>query len=144
VFGLNGLGFVAANQLNRRLLRTHAPDAVLGWASWAALAAAVLMALAAVGGLGERWTVLPLLFLVLASYRVMQANTMAGALNVAPRRAGSISALMGGLAFATGALAAWVAGALHDGTPRPMALVMLACLVGSAVALRTLAFPQRS
>src|ERR1700741_543212 len=104
----------------------------MGWAAGAALATAVLMALAAVSGFGERWTVLPLLFLVLASYSVMQANTMAGALNFDPRRAGSVSALMGGLAFATGAMAAWVAGALYDGTPRPMALVMLACLAGSA------------
>jgi len=143
VFGINGVGFVAANQLNRRLLRTRTPDVVLGWACWAALAAAALMTLAATTGFGERWTVLPLLFLVLGSYSVMQANTMAGALSVDPRRAGSISAVMGGLAFATGALAAWAAGALHDGTPRPMAAVMLACLAGSAVALRILALPPR-
>lgn len=142
VFGINGAGFVLANQLNRRLLRSRAPDAVLRWASWAALVVAVLLTLAAATGFGERWTVLPLLFLVLASYSVMQANTMAGALNVDPRRAGSISALMGGLSFGAGALAAWVAGALHDGTPRPMAVVMLVCLAGSAVALRTLAFPR--
>jgi len=142
VFGINGAGFVIASQLNRRLLRRHTPDAVLGWAAWAGIAAAALMTLAAVTGFGERWSVLPLLFLVLSSYSVMQANTMAGALNVDPRRAGSISALLGGLSFATGAVAAWAAGALHDGTPRPMAAVMLVCLIGSATALRTLALPK--
>ena len=144
VFGINGVGFVVANQLNRRLLRARTPDTVLEWASWAALAAALLMTLAAVTGFGERWTVLPLLFLVLASYSVMQANTMAGALNVDPRRSGSISALMGASSFATGAAAAWVAGALHDGTPRPMAVVMLVCLTGSALALHAFALPKRA
>jgi DHA1 family bicyclomycin/chloramphenicol resistance-like MFS transporter len=73
----------------------------------------------------------------------MQGNTMAGALNVDPRRAGSISALMGGVAFATGAIASSVAGVFHDGTPRPMAATMLIALLGSALALRALAFrPQ--
>src|SRR5579864_9596195 len=95
--------------------------------------------LAAVTGVGGEAGVLVLLFLVLASYGLMQGNTMAGALNVDPRRAGSISALMGGLTFATGAGAAWLVGVLHDGTPGPMGLIMLACMLGSAISLRALA-----
>ncbi len=95
-------------------------------------------------GIGERWTVLPLLFLLLGSYGFMGGNTMAGALNVDPRRAGAISAVMGGVSFGMGALASAAAGILHDGTPRPMALVMLAAMVGSALALRFLALPKRS
>jgi DHA1 family bicyclomycin/chloramphenicol resistance-like MFS transporter len=119
------------------------PDQVLARASFAALGFAVLLALAALTGFGERWTILPLLFCVLASYGFMQGNTTAGALNVDPRRAGSISALMGALSFGTGALASSLAGALHDGTPRPMALIMLTALAGSAVALHALALrPQ--
>ena len=104
---------------------------------------AALMSLAAVTGFGERWTVLPLLVLVFTSLGFIQGNTMAGALNVDPRRAGSISALLGGVSFGTGAAASALAGLLHDGTPRPMALVMLVSLVGSALALRFLALPQR-
>ena len=144
VFGVNGVGFVVASQLNRRLLRRWSPDEVLRGASNSAIVCAVLLTAAAVTGVGERWSVLPLLFLVLASYSLMQGNTMAGALNIDPRRAGSISALMGAASFATGAAAAWIAGALHDGTPRPMAAVMLVCLIGSAVALRAFALPKRT
>lgn len=142
VFGINGAGYVIGSQLNRRLLRRRSPDTVLSWGSWGALAVALALMLAAVTGFGGRWSVLPLLFLMLGSYSLLQANTMAGALNIDPRRAGSISALLGGLSFSAGAAAAWAGGALHDGTPRPMAAVMLACLTGSAVALRTLAFPR--
>ena len=40
-----------------------------------------LLLVAAVTGVGERWSVLPLLFLLLSTYGFMQGNTMAGALN---------------------------------------------------------------
>jgi DHA1 family bicyclomycin/chloramphenicol resistance-like MFS transporter len=142
VFGLNAVGIIGANQVNRWVLRRMTPDEVLARASVIATGFAALLALAAVTGIGERWSVLPLLFLTLASYGFMQGNTMAGALNVDPRRAGSISALLGGASFGVGALASAAAGLLHDGTPKPMAFVMLASLAGSAVVLRWLALPR--
>lgn len=142
VFGLNAAGVIGANQINRYLLRRATPDEVLARASLIATGFAILLALAAVSG-GGRWSVLPLLFCVLASYGFIQGNTMAGALNVDPRRAGSISALIGGLSFGTGALAASLGGAAHDGTARPMALIMLAALAGSAVALHRMALQPR-
>jgi DHA1 family bicyclomycin/chloramphenicol resistance-like MFS transporter len=142
VFALNAFGLIGASQVNRFLLRTRTPDQVLSRSSLVACGFAVLMVLAAATGIGERWTVLTLLFLTLATYGFMQGNTMAGALNVDPRRAGSISALMGAMSFAVGAVASWAAGAFHDGTPRPMAGVMLAALLGSAAALRFLALPK--
>jgi DHA1 family bicyclomycin/chloramphenicol resistance-like MFS transporter len=142
VFGLNSIGIVAGAQVNRHLLRRWTPERVLARSSVIAVGLAVLLSLAAVTGIGERWTVLPLLFLVFSSLGFIQGNTMAGALNVDPRRAGSISALLGGVSFGMGALASALAGVLHDGTPRPMALVMLAALVGCALALRLLALPS--
>jgi len=143
VFGLNAAGLIGASQVNRLILRRTTPDAVLARSSVIALLLSIALTLAAATGLGERWTILPLLFAVLASYGFMQGNTMAGALNVDPRRAGSISALMGGASFGVGALAAALAGVLHDGTPRPMAIVMMLALAGSAASLRFLALrPQ--
>jgi DHA1 family bicyclomycin/chloramphenicol resistance-like MFS transporter len=142
VFGLNAVGIIGSNQVNRFLLRRRTPDQVLARSSVIAVGFAVLLMLAAVTGVGERWSVLPLLFLLLATYGFMQGNTMAGALNVDPRRAGAISALMGAVSFGTGALASAAAGVLHDGTPRPMALVMMVALAGSAACLRFLALPK--
>ncbi len=146
VFGINALGVIGASQVNRRLLRRRTADAILAKASIVSVAAAVLLAGAAFTGLGGRWSVLGLLFVVLASFGLMQGNTMAGALSVDPRRAGSISALMGGASFAAGAIASWLGGAFHDGTARPMATVMLVCLTGSCAALVLLALrrPQAS
>lgn len=142
VFGLNAAAIIGASQVNRYLLRRSTPDQVLERASQAAVLASIALALAALTGFGERWSILPLLFVLLGSYGFMQGNTMAGALNVDPRRAGSVSALMGGASFGVGALAASLSGAFHDGTPRPMAVVMALAVIGSAVALRTLALPK--
>lgn len=128
--------------MNRYLLRRSTPDQVLERASQAAVLASIALALAALTSFGERWSILPLLFVLLGSYGFMQGNTMAGALNVDPRRAGSVSALMGGASFGVGALAASLSGAFHDGTPRPMAVVMALAVIGSALALRTLALPK--
>lgn len=143
VFGINAVAVIGASQVNRWLLRRHLADKILARASLASVAAAVLLSVAALTGVGGMWSVLPLLFLVLGSYGLMQGNTMAGALSVDPRRAGSISALMGGASFGAGALASWLGGALHDGTARPMALVMLVCLAGSSAALYLLAFRRK-
>jgi DHA1 family bicyclomycin/chloramphenicol resistance-like MFS transporter len=142
VFGLNAVGVIGSNQVNRFLLRRRTPDQVLARASVIAVGVAVLLMIVAVTGIGERWSVLPLLFLLLSTYGFLQGNTMAGALNVDPRRAGAISALMGAVSFGMGALASALAGVLHDGTPRPMAAVMLAALAASAAALHLLALPR--
>jgi MFS transporter, DHA1 family, multidrug resistance protein len=144
VFGLNAFGIIGANQVNRYLLRRRTPDQVLATASLVSTGIAALLALVAVTDWGGEWGVLTLLFVLLASYGFIQGNTTAGALSVDPLRAGSVSALTGAASFGAGALAASISAALHDATARPMALIMLVAITGSAVALHTLALPPRS
>lgn len=142
IFAFNAVGIIGASQINRLLLRRTTPDRVLMRASLASLVFAFLLVGAAWTGWGGQWTVLPLLFLSLSTYGLMGGNTMAGALSVDPRRAGSTSALMGSASFGAGAIASWVSGLLHDGSPRPMAGVMFICLVGSALAIFLIALPR--
>jgi DHA1 family bicyclomycin/chloramphenicol resistance-like MFS transporter len=141
IFALNSIGIIGASQINRLLLRHATPDRVLVRASLAAVGMAVLLGIAAWTGFGGAWTVLPLLFLSLSTYGLMGGNTTAGALSVDPKRAGSTSALLGGAWFGFGALLSLVGGQLHDGTARPMAGLMCACLVGSALAIFFIAVP---
>jgi DHA1 family bicyclomycin/chloramphenicol resistance-like MFS transporter len=142
VFGLNAVAIIGASQVNRYVLRRATPDEVLDRASLIGVAASAALAIAALTGWGERWSVLPLLFVLLGTYGFLQGNTMAGALNVDPKRSGSVSALMGGASFGVGAVASSLAGVFHDGTPRPMAVTMLVAMIGSALTLRLLALPR--
>lgn len=143
VFSANAVGLMAGGSLNRRLLKRRTPDQVLRVSGWVTAAVTAMMLICALSGLGGRWGMLGLLFLMLSSYGLLQGNTMAGALNLDPLRGGSGSALMGGLSFAVGAAASVIAALAHDGTPVPMAVVMAVSSLGSALALVLLALPKR-
>jgi DHA1 family bicyclomycin/chloramphenicol resistance-like MFS transporter len=142
LFSLNAVAIIGSSQLNRYALRNATTDQVLSRASNASIVVGLLLALAAVTGVGGPWTVLPLLFLLMGTYGFMGGNTTAGALSVDPLRAGATSALLGAASFGCGALASSLAGAFHDGTARPMALVMLGAMAGSVASLRLLALPK--
>ena len=144
LFSLNAVAIIGSSQLNRYALRNATTDQVLSRASNASVVVGVLLALAAVTGIGGPWTVLPLLFALLGTYGFMGGNTTAGALSVDPLRAGATSALLGAASFGAGALASTLAGLFHDGTARPMALVMLGAMAGSVASLRLLALPRKA
>jgi DHA1 family bicyclomycin/chloramphenicol resistance-like MFS transporter len=141
VFGVNALGLIGMSQVNAHLLRRHSPERILVRSRLASILFAVALAADAWTGFGGMWGVLAPLFLVIASFGLVGANTQAAGLNIDPIRAGSVSALMGGASFGAGALVAGVTGLLQDGTARPMAGVILAAIIASSIALYTLAAP---
>ena len=134
-FGLNASGLVLLSQRNRALLARHAPERI---------ALAGVAALAAVAGLlvlfGWRlprlWTIEPCLFVYVATLGVVSANTAALALEQQAARAGLASALMGTLQFAMSAAASAAVVRFADGTPVPMAAIMLVCAVAAGILLR--------
>jgi MFS transporter, DHA1 family, multidrug resistance protein len=142
VFGLNAGAMIAMSQVNGHLLRRYTPEQLLIWARPVTIAFAFVLAVSAFTGLGGMWGVLVPLFFILGSFGFIGPNTMAGGLNLDPRRAGSISALMGGAQFAVGALASAAITVVGDPGPRPMAAVILVCIVASTAALYALALPK--
>jgi DHA1 family bicyclomycin/chloramphenicol resistance-like MFS transporter len=144
VFGINAGSMIAMSQVNGHLLRRHSPERLVAWARPVSLVFALALAGDAFTGFGGMWGVLVPLFFIMGTFGFVGPNTMAGGLNIDPRRAGSISALMGGAQFGCGALASGLIGAFHDNGPRPMGIVIFACLVLSSVALYTLALPRRA
>lgn len=64
---------------------------------------------------------------------IVMPNTMVGAIGPFPRTAGAASALAGFLQMLAGAAAGMTVGRLHDGTARPMALVIAGAAVAAAV-----------
>lgn len=140
-FGLNALGYVALSQVNARLLKTRSLTGLLRRAApMPALAGLVLSSFGLAG-----WLPLPLVmagfFLYVASLGFIGPNSMAAALATHGQMAGKASALMGSLQFGLATLAGGVVGLLHDGTARPLMLVMALCGVGAWLALRWVEAP---
>jgi DHA1 family bicyclomycin/chloramphenicol resistance-like MFS transporter len=139
---INALGLLGASRLNRRLLRTRRPQAILAGSA----RNAVLLGVAYVAFAATLWGELPvlllLIFLAVASLSIVQNNTLACALSVDPQRAGAAAALFGAATFGIGTLMSYLAGLLYDGSARPMTLVIALNLLGTAAALRWLALPS--
>ncbi|MBV9511232.1 MAG: multidrug effflux MFS transporter [Caulobacteraceae bacterium] len=143
VFGTNAVGLVVGAQVNARLARRLAFDRILRLANAGVLLSSIALLVDALTRLGGFLGVAAPLFLIIGGMGFNQANTVAGALNVDPRRAGATAALLGSGSFAAGAGASALAGALRDGTPRPMAAVILASMLIAFISLTTLVRPAR-
>ena len=132
LFAISATGFIGASQLNPWLLHRFGAQRVVAFALRLSGAAVVVLAIAAVTGIGG----LPGIFLpaavALACTGLVFPNAAVGALSRHPARAGSASALLGTLQFSCAALGSALVGALADGTPLPMGLLMV---VGAAAAL---------
>ncbi len=140
-FAVIAVGVIGSSQVNRSLLTRYDSDRIIGTASIAGALAGILLVVASF--LAGQWVMLALLFVALSSFGLIAANATAGALGVDPLRAGATSALIGSASFAVGAVAATIAGAFHDGTSRPMAVVMAVALAGTAAAVHGLALRAR-
>ena len=143
VFGINAAGLIGMSQVNAHLLRTHAPETILARSRPVSIGFAIWLAADAFTGFGGMWGILAPLFLVLASFGLVGANTQAAGLSVDPSRAGSISALMGGASFGAAALVASLTAAVPLGPAQAMSLVILLAILASTAALYGLARPNR-
>lgn len=113
-FGANALGLIGASQINRRLLRTRTPDAVLARAMWLLPGAGLVIALPVWIGLDSLTLLLVGLFVFLSGIGFILPNTAALALSHAADRAGAASALLGALQFLLGTLAGLALGLWED------------------------------
>ncbi|WP_051229128.1 multidrug effflux MFS transporter [Paludibacterium yongneupense] len=125
LFGLNALGMTAASQLNRMLLRRHAPRTILIAALGTSLAAAT--ALLAVSGSLHPAILLAPLFLCIAMVPLVGANSVAIAMRDCGELAGSASSVIGALQFGLAGVISALVGILHNGTAYPMSGIILAC-----------------
>jgi DHA1 family bicyclomycin/chloramphenicol resistance-like MFS transporter len=141
VFAAIAIGVIGSSQVNRQLLLRHAPDRILAVACRVAAVFGVVLLVLALAG-ASKWLVMAGLFAVLSSNGFIAANSLAGALNVDPLRAGTTSGLFGAASFATGAAASALVAALHDGTAVPVAIVMCAALLVAALAYFGMARPR--
>jgi DHA1 family bicyclomycin/chloramphenicol resistance-like MFS transporter len=141
VFASNAVGIMIASQASRTLVGRYGPRTML----------TAGVCIGAVGGLGVLVSVvadlglaglLPSLFVMVSSVGMVLPNAAALALADHPRTAGSASALLGLTQFATGALAAPLAGVGGSHTALPMAIVMATLPLAGLACLLLLARPS--
>lgn len=139
VFSLGIFGIIGTNMLNARLVRRIGGDALLRRGTALAAGAGVAAVVAATTGWGGLAGLVVTLVTFMAATGLVVANSIAGALSEFPHRAGSASALVGALQYGCGILGSGAIGAFSDGTPRPMAIVILIAGAGSFVSARLIA-----
>ncbi|WP_027351763.1 Bcr/CflA family multidrug efflux MFS transporter [Halotalea alkalilenta] len=138
LFGLNIAGMMAANFVNRRLLRRMGSEQLFHIGTWVLALAGVVLAVNAWFGWGGLLGLVIPIFLFMSMNGLIVANSVAGALSAFPHQAGSASSLLGAMHYGSGILSAAMLGWFSDGTPWTMAWIMgltgLGCLVTSVIA----------
>jgi MFS transporter, DHA1 family, multidrug resistance protein len=126
VFGANALGLILMTQLNPVLLRRFSPVQVLSAAvviAW--FSALALLVTASTGFGGMLGVMIPLAF-ILACAGLTFPNAPAIALNRHGHEAGTAAALLGASQFVIGGAVAPLVGTFENGTPVPLAAIMVA------------------
>ncbi len=139
LFGLNGLGLVAASQLNAKLVLRIPPFVILRRTLPVTAAGGLALLLTTVtGAFGIVGLAVPL-FVVMSSLGLVLPNSGALALNRHPHAAGTAAALVGLTQFVVGAFAGPVIGAVGGSTAVPMAAVIAVGMIGLVVVAALLA-----
>ena len=135
-FAMNGLGLIAASQVNARVVERVGPTRLLRRALGFVVASALaLLVVVSVGGLSV-WAVLAPMFVIVSSLAFVLPNATALALAEHAAVAGTASALLGVIQFLIGAIAAPLVGVAGPDSAVPMGVVMALLAVGALVAHR--------
>jgi len=134
LFGINTIGMMTSSYINSRIVVQRGADRLLRIACAIGAAGSVVLLAVSVGGFGAAAGIALPLFVVLSLVTMVASNAVSGALSVFPNRAGAAAAMAGALQFGGGAFASAMVGALADGTPRPMTIIICAGAVGSLLA----------
>lgn len=130
LFACQVAGMVAANLLNRRLLKTFHSTQILRTACVVQALAVLVLLLAIVQDAGLV-TVAVCMVVIGGCLGTIIPNNIANALEFFPRLGGTASALLGASQFALGGLISAASTWLADGTPLPIVLVMAFCTLSA-------------
>ena len=136
LFAVNGIGLLATNVVNARLVRSVDPERLLRVGLATIAVAGVLTAAAAIAGLGA-WALLPLMFAIVCSMGLIMSNSIAVSMALESHRAGSAAALFGASQFFVGAAVAPIVGAA-GASAVPMGIVMATSGVAALAIGRTI------
>lgn len=132
VFGGNVLAMVLMSRVNLKMLKRFSPGRLVSFGQGVQLIAGILMVSYAL--LAEHMELVPLMILVMSfmgCHGFIVANSTSSTTEFFPQQAGTATALIGAMGFATGGLAGGLVSAISDGTPLAMVVVMAGgCALG--------------
>ncbi|HVY14686.1 MAG TPA: multidrug effflux MFS transporter [Rhodopila sp.] len=134
LFGTCAAGYIAASQVNPRLMRLLGPSAILRGAVWTYVVATIVLTALAFSEAGPWWLVAAPILVSMGCMGFVNPGATVGALSRHAAHAGSASALMGTMQFCLGGVSGLVVGVFADGTARPMACLMLLGALTAAMA----------
>jgi len=124
-------GYIVGNLVAIRLGHKFVPDQILVRGLMVSVVGGVIMAGLASAGVYNVWAVVLPQVVFMVGVGMVLPQTMAGALANFPSMAGSASALFGFIQMAVAALVGVLVGALHNGTPLVMAVIIAACAIAA-------------
>jgi len=144
LFGANVVAMMVFNRLNIRLLNRYPAQRLLTIGQAGQLiTAAVLFAYISLSGSPSLYIVMPLIIVFIGIMGLIVSNATSSTVEFFPTNSATATALLGAAGFTTGALSGSVVGLLGDGSPWPMALVMLFCAATGPILRRLLQGPER-
>jgi DHA1 family bicyclomycin/chloramphenicol resistance-like MFS transporter len=124
VYGVGSLSVLLGSQINRWLLKRHSSRTLLVWSTGVNLAAcALLFACVRLWPLSLAAFVAPLC-LAFSMNGLSNPNAAAEAMAASGWRGGSVAAVMGFFQFGLGAVGAWLAGLLSNGSASELTLML--------------------
>lgn len=135
LFGLGVIGIMAANMVNSALVMRFGHDRMLLAGTLIAAISAITVGIFDRTGWGGLWGLVVPLFVFASSTGLIVANAIAGSLADFPESAGTVSALIGAIHYGSGIVGSGLVGYFADGTPWPMAWVILVCGILSLLSM---------
>jgi len=130
-FGVNALGLIASSQINVRVLAKMPATQILRRALWVPPFVGLSLLFACFSGAESlTWFALAF-FLFVSSIGWITPNAIGSALATHGQMAGTAAAFASAFQYLLATLAGAAVGFLHDGTGRPLALVMASCGIGA-------------
>lgn len=144
LFALNVGGIMIVTLLNARLVGRLGPQRLLGYGAAAAALSGLGLALFGSSGVGGLGAVVACLLVFVSVTGLLGANCVASLLARFPQQAGAAAGLAVAMQFGLGTACSALVGALHDGSPLPMSVVVGAAGLGCLLALQLTRTPENS
>lgn len=130
IFSINSIGFIAASQINARLLRKFSIEILLKKILFLQLFCGIILIVSGVNEPGF-WLLTLLFFIFLFCCGAIVPNTTALALANQSIHSGSASALLGTLQFLFATITSFLISKLHNGGAIPITLIVGSCAIFS-------------